>query len=184
MANVMYVADFFINVFGEESDMTHLKLQKLLYYAQGVHLARIGTPLFDDPIEAWKHGPVVSSVYGKYSQCGYEVIHPTGANVDSEFSNEEVEVLVDVAREKGQFSAWELRNQTHCPNTPWSNVYTPNKNNEITRDEMREYFSSQEIIEPFEIDFSQRKVIGYLNDDGITVLPDEYDDDEDWSEYV
>lgn len=33
--------------------------QKLLYYVQAWSLAWDGTPLFDDPIEAWKNGPVV-----------------------------------------------------------------------------------------------------------------------------
>ena len=39
--------------------ISNLKLQKLLYYAQGTFLAVTGFPLFDDAIEAWTHGPVV-----------------------------------------------------------------------------------------------------------------------------
>ncbi len=35
---------------------------KLLYYAQAWTLAWDGKPLFDEPIEAWKNGPVVPSV--------------------------------------------------------------------------------------------------------------------------
>lgn len=46
--------------------MTNLKLQKMLYYQQGFHLAYFGTPLFDDEIEAWMYGPVVPSVYNHY----------------------------------------------------------------------------------------------------------------------
>ena len=42
-----------------EADISNLKLQKLLYYAQGHYLARTGVPLFDDVIQAWAHGPVV-----------------------------------------------------------------------------------------------------------------------------
>lgn len=36
------------------------KLQKLLYYCQGWHLAWFGTPLFTERIEAWDKGPVVA----------------------------------------------------------------------------------------------------------------------------
>ena len=43
--------------------MTNMKLQKMLYYQQGFHLAYFGTPLFDKDIEAWMFGPVVPSVY-------------------------------------------------------------------------------------------------------------------------
>ncbi|TET33279.1 MAG: DUF4065 domain-containing protein [Planctomycetota bacterium] len=46
--------------------MNNLKLQMLLYYAQGWHLALYGKKLFSKPIEAWVHGPVVKSIYSKY----------------------------------------------------------------------------------------------------------------------
>ena len=32
--------------------MSNLKLQKMLYYEQGYHLAKFGTPLFQEEIEA------------------------------------------------------------------------------------------------------------------------------------
>lgn len=36
------------------------KIQKLLYYCQGWHLARTGEPLFTEAVEAWVNGPVVA----------------------------------------------------------------------------------------------------------------------------
>ena len=36
------------------------KLQKLLYYCQGWHVARNGEPLFTETLEAWVNGPVVA----------------------------------------------------------------------------------------------------------------------------
>ena len=56
--------------------MTNLKLQKMLYYQQGFHLAYFGTPLFDDEIEAWMYGPVVPSVYNHYKGNGRNGIIP------------------------------------------------------------------------------------------------------------
>ena len=50
--------------------MTNLRLQKLLYFAQGWHLARFGRPLFDASIEAWPYGPVVPEVYRAYKEYG------------------------------------------------------------------------------------------------------------------
>ena len=43
--------------------ISNLKLQKMMYYRQGFHLAYFGTPLFDEDIVAWQYGPVVPSVY-------------------------------------------------------------------------------------------------------------------------
>jgi uncharacterized phage-associated protein len=39
--------------------ISNLKLQKLLYYAQGFYLAIYGKALFEEDIVAWEHGPVV-----------------------------------------------------------------------------------------------------------------------------
>ena len=47
----------------ESAQMSLLRLQKFLYYCQGWSLALLGEPLFHQPIEAWKHGPVVREVY-------------------------------------------------------------------------------------------------------------------------
>ena len=39
---------------GRESLMTNMKVQKLLYYTQSLHLALFDEPLFDDEIQAWR----------------------------------------------------------------------------------------------------------------------------------
>ncbi|MCI8513016.1 MAG: DUF4065 domain-containing protein [Lachnospiraceae bacterium] len=51
-------------------DIANLKLQKLLYYAQGCFLAVAGAPLFLEDILAWQHGPVVEPVYYQYKGYG------------------------------------------------------------------------------------------------------------------
>ncbi|MDR1325091.1 MAG: DUF4065 domain-containing protein [Treponema sp.] len=40
-----------------------MKLQRLVYYCQGAHLAFHGKPLFPEPIEAWECGPVCPPLY-------------------------------------------------------------------------------------------------------------------------
>lgn len=49
------IAKWFINEIHPEP----LKLQKLLYLAQGYSYAFYDEPLFADDMEAWVHGPVV-----------------------------------------------------------------------------------------------------------------------------
>jgi len=56
---------------GQEPDpLTPLRLQKLLYYAQGWSLAYHNRPLFDSPIEGWIKGPVVPEIYHEYKNLG------------------------------------------------------------------------------------------------------------------
>ena len=50
--------------------MSNLKLQKMLYYEQGFHLAYFDTPLFKDEIEAWMYGPVIPAVYEHFRSSG------------------------------------------------------------------------------------------------------------------
>ncbi|OQY42717.1 MAG: hypothetical protein B6240_13665 [Desulfobacteraceae bacterium 4572_87] len=48
--------------------ISNLKLQKLVYYAQGFYLALYDEPLFNEPIEAWTHGPVIRELYRSYNE--------------------------------------------------------------------------------------------------------------------
>ena len=47
-------------------DLTNLKLQKLLYFAYGIHLSLFNEKLFNDEIQAWTLGPVVKKVYEEF----------------------------------------------------------------------------------------------------------------------
>ena len=60
MASAFDVAAYILENQGE---MTTLKLQKLVYYAQAWSLSLDKTPLFDEKIEAWPNGPVVKDLY-------------------------------------------------------------------------------------------------------------------------
>lgn len=50
--------------------ISNLKLQKILYYLQARYLIETSEPLFNDSIQKWKYGPVVSSVYHEYKVYG------------------------------------------------------------------------------------------------------------------
>ena len=55
-------------------DVDQFKVQKTLYFCQCWSLALRGEPLFSDDIQAWRHGPVVPSVYSELSDWGDEPI--------------------------------------------------------------------------------------------------------------
>ena len=64
MAKAIDVAKYILeqrDAHGHET--TTFALQKLLYYCQSWMLVANGRPLFDEPIVAWRHGPVVRAVY-------------------------------------------------------------------------------------------------------------------------
>jgi uncharacterized phage-associated protein len=140
------VADYFLaSVDSEVGDnLSNLKLQKLLYYAQGFHLALHGTPLFGDPIQAWAHGPVVPSVYHRYKAHGSGAI-PGPSSFDPDRYDGEVRSLLDeILQVYGQFSAWKLRDMTHVE-PPWAETEL---NRVISHDAMRDYFQTLVIDGP------------------------------------
>lgn len=120
--------------------ISNLKLQKLLYYAQGCTLALTDVPLFDDEILAWKHGPVVSSIYHQYKEFEGDSIVLSDYKF-SPFSEELSSILENVYQVFGQFSAWKLRNMTH-DETPWK--VTP-KDQVISQDVIKKYFKENYI---------------------------------------
>lgn len=123
---------------GAES-ISNLKLQKLLYYAQGCFLAVTGDSLFDDKIVAWQHGPVVERVYHDYKHNGSNGI-PFDEDFDfSKFTADENELLTEVYNVFGQYSAWKLRNMTH-EETPWKS--TP-QNEVIDLHLIKDYFKKE-----------------------------------------
>lgn len=126
--------------------ISNLKLQKLVYYAQGFALAILDAPLFSEPIQAWDHGPVVEALYRHYKQ--YEagaILPPPPDQVESaknHFTPEQLEVLDEVCEVYGQYSAWKLRNFTH-EEPPWIETYRKNKQNgEISLHEMKFFFKT------------------------------------------
>lgn len=123
------------NIDNEDTDnISNLKLQKLLYYAQGVYVALKGVPLFNDDIVAWTHGPVVESVYQEYKQYGSSGI--TEKYDDVCIDSETEKILIEVYNVFGQYSAWGLRNMTH-EETPWKET---RKNGVIYIDKIKDYF--------------------------------------------
>lgn len=122
-------------------NITNMKLQKLMYYAQGFHLAWKDAPLFAEPIEAWTHGPVVPALYFRYRDAGANPL-PTPEEFEPQSIDEPTrDLLEDVYGVYGQYSAWGLRNLTH-EELPWKDAWgETDANTEISHDTMRQYFA-------------------------------------------
>ena len=120
--------------------LTNLKLQKLLYYQQGFHLAFFDTPLFEDNVEAWMYGPVVPEVYEEYSSYGSTSL-PEVTNPIS-LSDDEEELFNEVYDAYREFSAIGLMNRTH-KEKPWIDAVPHDRGTVISQDSMKSYFNTQ-----------------------------------------
>jgi uncharacterized phage-associated protein len=127
----------------QDDELSNLKLQKLLYYAQGHHLKEKRQPLFSDEIQAWSHGPVVPDVYHAYKSSGSATITLPD---DDPFAWDDVDkptadLLGRVWNTYGGYSAGHLRNMTHSE-TPWRRHFQDGvRGCVIPADEIEQYFA-------------------------------------------
>lgn len=119
---------------GKRGPISNLKLQKLLYYAQGLHLARFDRPLFKERIQAWTYGPVVVNAYHKYKEWEDREIPATGDDDFSHIDETTMQFLDEVHEAFGKFTAFRLMEMSHGDDC-WKNAGT---GNEITLESMRE----------------------------------------------
>lgn len=128
----------------EPVPVTHMQLQKLVYYAQGWSLALRSMPLFASRIEAWPHGPVVKDLYRVFAPARARSIDPIEGCAAQDASNGELQLLDSIWRGYGRFSASYLRELTHAE-APWLDARRGLPDDapssvEITHESMRTYF--------------------------------------------
>ena len=143
MAMVSEIANYFLSLADEEAGdlILNLKLQKLVYYAQGFHLTLFDYPLFEEPIEAWSHGPVIPELYRAFKKFGSGAI-PQPEDFDLAIIDQRSRDLLDeVYNVYGQYSAWKLRNMTHEA-APWLDSYREAPGSVIPHGAMKSYFKT------------------------------------------
>lgn len=154
------VANEFLKLaYADRKPVTPLKMQKLVYFAHGWYLAITGRPLLAEPIQAWKYGPVIPTLYQEFKEFGDEPIQfpamifvpgrgKTVASLTDEGDPAEVALALQVIRrvwnEYSKLTAEQLSAITHDEGSPWD--ATPHKDlpgTEISDDTIRNYFVHQ-----------------------------------------
>ena len=140
------IAKYFIASFQKKKkEISNLKLQKLLYYAQAWYLALYGSPLFADSIEAWVHGPVVRSVFQEYRKFKWNPLS-TSDSGNVSFADTTKDHLEEVIRVYGKYDAVFLERLTHRE-SPWRDArgsLAPDEpsNRVITHEAMKKFYSA------------------------------------------
>ena len=140
MNGIHDIADFIVAYSVDNKiDLTHKKLQKLLYYAHGFYLVIEKKPLFDAKLEAWKYGPVNKAVWDSFKSHGYlSITKPKNLGYRSleggiknylalflySFISISQDTLIDMSHTD---AVWDLN-------------YIPGLNKEISSEEMGLYF--------------------------------------------
>lgn len=115
------------------------KLQKLLYFAQGHHLAVFGQPLFSDTIAAWDMGPVVPSVWKEEKDGDPWADEATAPPL----GEAELNTVGYVLSRYGNLSGKDLEDLSHSQ-APWKEANArrlPGTSVRIEQEAIREYFA-------------------------------------------
>lgn len=107
--------------------MSHLKLQKLLFYCDAYHLAYFDTQLIEDEFEAWVHGPVSRKVFKSladksilYSDLEYSPIQDMDEDeIFESLNSSQKELIKSVLQLLHTWTGFQLEKATHHE-TPWT----------------------------------------------------------------
>jgi len=134
----------------ENIPITQMKLQKMVYFAQGYNLAKRNEKLFKEEIQAWKFGPVVPIIYNDYKLYGNLPITDfdkarnaySWLGFDSDQLGEDAKEAIDYTwKATKHLSAAQLSDWTHKTGSPWQQVYNSNDMSiPITDEVIKSYF--------------------------------------------
>jgi uncharacterized phage-associated protein len=148
------IANFFLELAKASGEtLSPMKLQKLVYYAQGWYAGYTKERLIDEEVEAWQYGPVIPSLYLEFKEFGSGAI--TRAAFDwKSFKRSEVPAIQDVNIRAfltnvwdayGKYTAIALSEFTHAVDGPWDQIRRAKpgiKNADIPFEMLQEHFQS------------------------------------------
>lgn len=145
---------FLSRAFRDKKGISPMKIQKLLYITHGYGLVEFNKPIIDEVFEAWKFGPVLSSLYHECKEFGSgsigryikDIDPETGARSSVPFPDEDkVNDIIDyVWKEYGDESAISLSDWTHVKSGPWDIVTSGGtsilRHQDVPNDLIKKYF--------------------------------------------
>lgn len=88
---IYQVVNWFLSQATEDNYITHLALQKLLYFSQGWNYVFNNRSMFQDDCEAWVHGAVYRSIFDTFKKFKYKPLPVI--DKETKISQEELDVL-------------------------------------------------------------------------------------------
>jgi len=143
VVSALSVAGKFVdNSFANNTRLTNMQIQKMVYIANGLYLALTGNPLINEDVEAWSYGPVIRPLYNELKEfgSGYVTKNLLGLYCDDVPQNEKIKEVLDFTWKATKNSdGIKLSNWSHAPESPWTKA-VQNHMNVIPNDYMIEYF--------------------------------------------
>lgn len=149
------LSNTFVDKYGRESGIDHMKLQKLAFYSYGWWLAYNNQPILTEGPEVWRFGPVFSSLYRvlathrmtpiKQPQKAVPVADAPLIPMTDALAHQWVDWIW---QRYGSLSAMALSNMTHEVGSPWQTEaaekqYRVPLHHRISDDRIKSYFQAE-----------------------------------------
>ena len=121
MYDGLKIAQYAINWhLNNDKPITNLRLQKILYFLQGDYCAISGGRLISDEFYAWQLGPVIPSVYDKFSVYASMDLPKQPDIVINDL--EDKDMIDEILENYSRYTTWELVGISHKQD-PWKYNY-------------------------------------------------------------
>jgi uncharacterized phage-associated protein len=155
MQTIYDIADHILAQTPAPYSLTNRELQKLLYLAQGFHLAQFGEALFQEDFQAWKHGPVNSGIFHKYKHLGYHNINKPKNEILKPITEKTAAFLLALTLTFCAIGQYKLIEYSHA-DTPWASKYIPDQNVHLSKPELKTYFENFASFEDYKMAAEQK----------------------------
>lgn len=143
--NIVNDAYYLVTLFkNEKRPVTQLHIQKLMFLFEAYYMnVKDVDYLYECNYQAWDFGPVATQLYKQFKKYGRENIELTedekklGENIEVE-KKKIIESLYEAFKD---FTAMQLVNFTHAEGSPWYNAWKSKPYSEISKQEMKIWFS-------------------------------------------
>lgn len=156
---ILALADYVVLYLSKNNvEITHLKLQKIIYYIQAWSLVYHDNELFNESPQAWVNGPVYPSIYQKFKKFNFSNITFPDVDIEnideitSKTANElglgknDLHLINAVINKYGPMNPIRLVHLTHAEQ-PWNEARKDlnpfaRSEKEISLTTMKSYYSS------------------------------------------
>lgn len=113
--------------------VTNFSLNKIIYFLHGHYIAKCSSPLIKERFEAWKHGPVLCTIYNCFKKYGDKPIETLAERMDFHvgkmvpvqeiISDQDYEIIEQYIDIYTRASVSQLYEWSHVKDGPWDKAW-------------------------------------------------------------
>ena len=146
MKKAVAVANKILELAKDNNDdsITPMQLIKLVYLSHAWMLGLYGRPLIREHVQAWQYGPVIRPVYEAVKKYrDRPVVYPLhnhfGKAIESDFNDEELDIIRQVYEMYGEWDGITLSRLTHKSGSPWDITWSQHGQNAVISNDLIEH---------------------------------------------